>query len=121
MWDIEDTVAGHQANYEPFISKIAEKTASFGKPVLTFEGDSHKYRSDNPLVEGSACSGEPATDCSLDPWTHHPYYDIPNFHRVIVHGSTLPLEWLKLTITPGTNNPTTGTSFGPFSWSRVTP
>jgi len=120
MWDIEDTAA-HQTNYEPFIAKIAEKTASFGKPVLTFEGDSHKYRSDNPLVEGSACSGEAATDCSLDPWTHHPSYDVPNFHRVIVHGSTLPLEWLKLTITPGANNPTTGTSFGPFSWQRVTP
>jgi hypothetical protein len=118
MWDIEDA-ASHQTNYEPFIARIAEKTSGFGKPVLAFAGDSHKYRSDNPLVQGSDCSGEPATDCSIDAWTHHPSYDVPNFHRVIVHGSTLPLEWLKLTVTPGANNPTTGATFGPFSWERI--
>lgn len=120
MWDIEDTAA-HQTQYEPYIARIAQKTADFGKPVLMFNGDSHKYRSDNPLVEGSPCSGEAITNCGIDAWTHHPYYDVPNFHRVVVHGSTLPLEWLKLTIDPGTDNPTTGSSFGPFSWTRVQP
>jgi hypothetical protein len=29
----------------------------------------------------------------------HPSYDVPNFHRVMVHGSS-SLEWLKLTIDP---------------------
>ncbi len=42
-----------------------------------------------------------------------------NFHRVVVHGSTLPLEWLKLTVTPGAHAPTTDTTFGPFSWQRM--
>ena len=41
------------------------------------------------------------------------------FHRVIVHGSTFPLEWLKLTVTPGGHAPATSTSFGPFSWERM--
>jgi len=29
-----------------------------------------------------------------------------------------PLEYLKLVITPGGHQPTTASSFGPFSWSR---
>jgi hypothetical protein len=30
----------------------------------------------------------------------------------------VPLEFLKLVVTPGGHQPTTATSFGPFSWSR---
>ena len=42
--------------------KIATKTADFGKPVLLINGDSHNYRSDNPLVPGATCVVEaPAT------------------------------------------------------------
>ena len=51
----------------------------------------------------------------------HPGYDVPNFHRIVVHGSTLPLEYLELTIDPHANAPTTDTTFGPFAWTRVTP
>jgi hypothetical protein len=47
----------------------------------------------------------------------HPGYDVANFHRIVVHGSTVPLEWLKLTIDPGANGDS-ATSFGPFSWAR---
>jgi len=38
---------------------------------------------------------------------------------VVVHGNTLPLEWLKLSITPGVDNGTSATTFGPFSWERM--
>jgi hypothetical protein len=69
-----------------------------------FNGDSHVYQSGNPLTHG-------------DPM--HPGYDVPNFHRVVVHGSTTPLEWLKLTIDPAANNPPRSEAFGPFSWTRV--
>ena len=48
----------------------------------------------------------------------HPGYDVPNFHRIVVHGSTFPLEWLKLTDRPGANAPQGATAFGPFSWER---
>ena len=57
--------------------------------------------------------------CSYDAWMSHPYYDVTNFHRIVVHGSTFPLEWLKLTAAPGAHNPTTATSFGPFTWTRM--
>jgi len=135
MWDRDGKDVSHIANYEPFIASIASHTLAFGKPVLLFEGDSHRYRSDNPLQAGQpcvfegptgtsvvACTSIPeAADFTQDAWNNHPGYDVPNFHRVVVHGSTAPLEWLRLTIKPGTNGPTTATSFGPFSWERVQP
>ena len=50
----------------------------------------------------------------------HPGYDVPNFHRVVVHGSTLPLEWLKLTVDPSAHAANGPDAFGPFSWTRTT-
>jgi hypothetical protein len=47
----------------------------------------------------------------------HPGYDAANFHRVVIHGSTLPLEWLKPSVDPRANG-TGDTAFGPFSWTR---
>jgi hypothetical protein len=88
--------------------------------VLLLNGDSHVYRSDNPLSQTGACTGD-ATVCShYNAWTAHPYYNVPNFHRIVVHGSTFPLEWLKLTIDPNANHKTTATTFGPFAWQRMT-
>ena len=67
MWDPEKGAA-HQAGYEPFVQSVAAHTLAFGKPVLMFNGDSHVYRSDNPLVAPSdsrctTCSCTPATTC----------------------------------------------------------
>ena len=119
MWDLDGKPDNtHVANYEPFVSSIAQHTSAFGKPVLLFEGDSHVYRSDNPLVQGAPCTGDNGV-CSYDAWSSHPSYNVPNLHRVVVHGSTFPLEWLKLTVTPGGHLPTTDTTFGPFSWKRM--
>jgi len=50
----------------------------------------------------------------------HPGYDVPNFHRIVVHGSTTPLEWLKLTIDPKVDAPQSADAFGPFRWTRIT-
>ena len=106
MWDNEKGPA-HQAAYEPIVASIASHTTAFGRPVILFNGDSHIYRSDNPLS-------------ASDPLNFmHPFYDVPNFHRIVVHGSTFPLEWLKLTINPEVNAPTSDTAFGPFSWERM--
>jgi hypothetical protein len=72
-------------------------------------------------VPGAPCAGDTVdgTDvCSYDDWNSHPSFDVPNFHRVTVHGSTAPLEFLKLTATPGGHASVTATSFGPFTWSR---
>jgi len=106
MWDPEKGAA-HQAAYEPLVKSIADHTTAFGKPVLMFNGDSHVYQSGNPLSP-------------LDPGAMiHPGYDVPNFHRVVVHGSTFPLEWLKLKIDPRANNTPGTEAFGPFSWQRM--
>jgi hypothetical protein len=105
MWDNE---AGpeHQAAYEPFVQSLATHTTQLGRPVLMFNGDSHIYLSDNPL------SGSYGLDFM------HPGYHVPNFHQVIVHGSTFPLEWLKLTVDPAAHHPNGPAAFGPFSWER---
>ncbi len=106
MWDPEKGAA-HQAAYEPFVSSIASHTTELGKPVLMFNGDSHVYQSGNPLSPS-------------DPnYSIHPGYNVPNFRRVVVHGSTLPLEWLKLTIDPRASQPASDTTFGPFTWERM--
>ena len=125
MWDLDGKAASHLINFDPIIAELAADTQSFAKPVLLFEGDSHHYRSDNPLQHASACvleDGASTKACADDAWANHPALstlDVPNFHRVVVHGSTFPLEWLKLTDDPRATNPTTATSFGPFSWQRM--
>ena len=117
MWDLDGKAATHLSQYEPIVKSLAEHIEAFGRPVLALEGDSHVYRSDNPLQQGASCTGDQGV-CSYDAWNSHPSYDVSNFHRIVVHGSTVPLEYLKLVITPGGHQPTTATSFGPFSWSR---
>jgi len=37
----------------------------------------------------------------------------------VVHGSTLPLEWLKMSVDPAQNAANGADAFGPFSWSRM--
>jgi len=118
MWDLDGKTSAHLANYEPILADVAAHTTAFGGPVLMFNGDSHVYRSDNPLVSGAPCAGD-AGVCSYDDWNSHPYYDVPNFHRVVVHGSTFPLEWLKLTVDPTADAAPGDAAFGPFSWQRL--
>jgi hypothetical protein len=135
MWDLDGKTPDHIANYKPFIDAIASDTLDFGKPVLLMNGDSHAYRSDDPLVPGSPCTVETgAPDTSVAPCSDDAYanqapnggvYDVPNFHRIVVHGGTTypaqPLEYLRLTDNPRANNPTSDASFGPFSWERLQP
>jgi hypothetical protein len=144
MWDLDGKASSHLSNYEPIIGEIAAKTTAFGGPVLMFNGDSHLYRSDNPMSSTAPCVGEidPATGASVcahdagnNAWIEHAgmNLNVPNFHRVVVHGSgydpgnppttpntVLPLEWLKLTVHPDAHYKTTDKSFGPFSWERQT-
>jgi len=130
MWDLDGTgpAITHVANYEPFIAKTAELTQDFKKPVLMINGDSHRYRSDNPLVDNAPCVvetgvGTATAPCADDDYDNHPYYPdgVTNFHRLIVHGSLFPLEYTRLTIDPRKNSPATANSFGPLSWERVIP
>ena len=125
LWDLDFGVKEHLTQYEPLVSGLAAHITAYGKTVLLLQGDSHIYRSDNPFQQGAPCTGDvfptaPTTNvCSYDDWNSHPFYDVANVHRVVVHGSTAPMEWLKLTVTPGGHAPTTATSFGPFTWQRM--
>ena len=124
MWDLDGKPASHIANYETFTDKIADNAKKFGKPVLLINGDSHNYRSDNPLKAGQPCvieSGAAIDQCSDDAWKNHESkgYDVPNFHRLVVHGSTFPLEYVRMTVDPRVSNAPSDTAFGPFSWERI--
>jgi hypothetical protein len=116
MWSWEETPA-HESGYEPFVRSIAKHTDDFGEPVLLFNGDSHVYRSDDPLRAKAPCVWDGASPC-VSTWDRHPFYNVPNFHRVVVHGSATPLEWLKLTIDPSAHYKNSPNAFGPFSWTR---
>jgi hypothetical protein len=125
MWDLDGKAPSHLTQYKSFIDNIAANTKAFGKPVILLNGDSHTYRSDNPLVPGAPCVTEAATAgseavCSNDAYTSQPHgYNVPNFHRIVVHGSTLPMEWLKLRINPRADAVNSTNGFGPFTWQRM--
>jgi len=63
MWDPDDTDLtrgrAHITKLQTFIDEIASSAKSFDKPVLLMNGDSHVYRSDNPLVPGADCYKDP--------------------------------------------------------------
>jgi hypothetical protein len=126
MWDLDGTATKdlHIANYRQFIDSIALHTTVFGKPVLLLNGDSHGYRSDNPLVQGAPCvteNGSTEVACSDDAYATQPNgYNVKNFHRITVHGSVAPMEWVKLMVKPGDNDGRAGANaFGPFDWKRM--
>jgi len=147
MWDPDttDMVAGraHLTQHKPLIDAMAAAVKSFGNPVLLLNGDSHAYRSDNPLVPGFTCvkdllvnvagvgttSGVTAANCAdiaglnvygTDAYLNQPGgYNVPNFHRIAWHGSTLPMEYLKLTVDTSVNSPHGVDAFGPFKWTRM--
>lgn len=57
------------------IDRIAERTSDFDGEVLLVQGDTHEFVLDNPLA-------------------------LDNFTRIVVHGETLPFEYLRLMIDP---------------------
>ena len=127
MWDLDGKAPAHLTEYKQFTDIIAANAKTFANPVLLLNGDSHIFRSDNPMVANASCviepsSGAAAVACTTDDYPNQPNnYNVPNFHRIVVHGSTTPLEYLKLIIDPGYDKSAaaTATSFGPFSWKRV--
>jgi hypothetical protein len=81
-----DTFPNAGTAQEAIVDRIADRTATFDGEVLLLQGDSHVYKADNPLA-------------------------LDNFTRIVVHGETLPFEYLRLTIDP--RDPEL------FSWERV--
>ena len=121
LWDLDGKTADHLSHYEPYVAALAHQASAFRRPVLLLNGDSHVYRSDNPFDASVPCVTESAAGevpCTSNLGLH-PGYTVPNFHRVVVHGSTSPLEWLKLTVDERACAPQATNSFGPFSWARM--
>lgn len=143
LWDVDEAPTGsaHVSAYRPYVDTMAEGARAYGMPVLMVVGDSHSYRSDNPLTQGAPCAMEVEPDsaavaCSNprahallharkspdDAYAVHPVKNsVPNFHRIVVHGETLPMEWLQLRVDPAANAPHGLDAFGPFRWKRVRP
>jgi hypothetical protein len=71
---------------QPVVDRIMTRSATFDGEVLLLQGDSHHFLVDDPL--------------GLD-----------GFTRIVVHGETLPFEYLRLTIDPA------GSEL--FTWERV--
>ena len=103
MWDPEKGAA-HQAGYEPFVQSVASHTLHFGRPGADVQRRLARLPLGQPAVPTAPCTWESADPCASVA-SMHPGYDVPNFHRVVVHGSTFPLEWLKLTVDPHVNRP----------------
>jgi hypothetical protein len=76
----------YRAGYQPIVRAIASGSASFGRPVYLFNGDSHTFRSDNPLASAKWLSFYGITKAA------------PNFSRITVQGGSAVNEWLRATV-----------------------
>jgi len=103
MWD--GTLATRPTTidgYDDLVVQIGTLAASYGKPVLLLEGDSHVFRVDQPFTPGSPL------------FALHPNTPVaPNVTRLVVNGSSSRTEYVRLTIDPKTKNGNT------FSWVEV--
>jgi hypothetical protein len=89
MWDTaEPTLAG----FDALVTQIGTLAAAFGKPVLLLEGDSHRFKVDNPFSASSPVHGlHPATPVA------------ENVIRLVVEGSDGRTEYVRLTVDPNKN------------------
>ena len=77
------------SGFQPIVRKIAKRSATFGKPVYLFNGDSHIFNSDAPLAPGST-------------WLN--LYGVstpaPNLTRITVDGFTGVDNYLRVRVNP---------------------
>lgn len=100
MWDpAEPTLTG----FDALVQQIGALATEFGKPVLLLEGDSHKFKVDNPYSSASPLH-------ALHPSTP----EVSNITRIVVEGSDAGrTEYLRLTVDPRKKSDTL------FSWERI--
>jgi hypothetical protein len=87
---------GQDDGFTEILQRLAALAVEYGKPVLVVQGDTHVYKTDNPLLSGDAVHGITTS--------------VPNLTRLVVQGETTS-EWLKLRIDPRTQYV--------FSWERI--
>eukprot|EP00899_Mesostigma_viride_P023019 jgi/Mesvir1/3901/Mv19847-RA.1 len=117
MWDLDGKPVTRLTGYKPIVQTLRNNTLAFGRPVLAIHGDSKVYKSDNPFANGPGANPYLVQNTEFE--TLEP---VKNFHRVIIHGGTLPLEYLRVTANAdayyGYGSGPDATQFGPFTWSR---
>jgi hypothetical protein len=78
-WDPAAVAAGETEGFERIIDRIAKRAHAFHGPVLLLQGDSHRFKVDQPIERA------------------------PNLTRIVVQGSTeCPHEYLRLHVDPAT-------------------
>jgi hypothetical protein len=87
---------GQDDGFTEILQLLAELALEYGKPVLVVQGDTHVYKTDQPLLNGDVVHGITTP--------------VPNLTRLVVQGETTG-EWLKLHIDPRTPEV--------FSWQRM--
>lgn len=86
MWDTQAALN----QYTPFVTRLAELSIAFKRPVLLLNGDSHLFKGDRPLADPSSARSA---------IRHTPA--VPNLRPIVVQGAlNLPAQWLRLTIDP---------------------
>ncbi|MFD1212263.1 hypothetical protein ACFQ36_09445 [Arthrobacter sp. GCM10027362] len=78
--------SAYRAGYLPIVRALAAESASFGRPVYLFNGDSHTFRSDRPLATPKWLSFYGLADA------------VPNLSRITVQGGSSVNEWLRVTV-----------------------
>ena len=87
MWDPEKGPRTRPATSR-FVASIAAHTTRLRQARADVQ-----WRLARVPVGQPACPGaDPLRPCLTA--SHAPGYNVPNFHRIVVHGSTFPLEWL---------------------------
>jgi hypothetical protein len=101
MWDATAALSG----FDGLVTQIGTLAAAFGKPVLILEGDSHRFKVDNPFSTSPANAAAHAL---------HPSTPVAeNVTRLVVEGSDGRTEYVRLTIDPKSKDGSL------FSWDRV--
>ena len=100
MWDPTAALSG----FDALVTQIGNLAIAFGKPVLILEGDSHRFKVDNPFSASAANAQAHAL---------HPSTPVAeNVIRMVVEGSDGRTEYVRLTVDPNGKGPL-------FSWDRV--
>jgi hypothetical protein len=98
LWDVTSALSG----YDALVRQIGLRAASFGKPVLLLEGDSHEFVVQRPYSASSPLR------------LVHPNTPIAeNVTRIVVEGSAGRTEYVRLTVDPRTKDDVL------FAWERV--
>ena len=98
VWDVTSALSG----YDALVQQIGQRAATFGKPVLLLQGDSHAFQVQQPYSASSPLR------------LVHPSTPVAeNVTRLVVEGSAGRTEYVRLTVDPKTKGGAL------FSWERV--